>query len=144
MTGDLFHSLRCDCGEQMEAALRGIEEHGCGVFLYMRQEGRGIGLVNKLKAYRLQDEGCDTVEANHRLGFAADLREYGIGAQILNDLGVRKMILMTNNPRKIVGLDSYGLQVVDRMPLEIRPNVRNLRYLRTKKTKLGHMLEHLD
>jgi len=144
MTGDLFHSLRCDCGEQMEAALRGIEEHGCGVFLYMRQEGRGIGLVNKLKAYRLQDEGCDTVEANHRLGFAADLREYGIGAQILSDLGVRQMILMTNNPRKIVGLDSYGLQVVDRMPLEIRPNVRNLRYLRTKKTKLGHMLEHLD
>jgi 3,4-dihydroxy 2-butanone 4-phosphate synthase/GTP cyclohydrolase II len=144
MTGDLFHSLRCDCGEQMEAALRGIEEHGCGVFLYMRQEGRGIGLVNKLKAYRLQDEGCDTVEANHRLGFAADLREYGIGAQILNDLGVRKMVLMTNNPRKIVGLDSYGLQVVDRMPLEIRPNVRNLRYLKTKKTKLGHMLEHLD
>jgi 3,4-dihydroxy 2-butanone 4-phosphate synthase/GTP cyclohydrolase II len=144
MTGDLFHSLRCDCGEQMEAARRGIEEHGGGGFRYMRQEGRGIGLVNKLKAYRLQDEGCDTVEANHRLGFAADLREYGIGAQILNDLGVRQMILMTNNPRKIVGLDSYGLQVVDRMPLEIRPNVRNLRYLRTKKTKLGHMLEHLD
>ncbi|MFH1843859.1 MAG: bifunctional 3,4-dihydroxy-2-butanone-4-phosphate synthase/GTP cyclohydrolase II [bacterium] len=144
MTGDLFHSLRCDCGEQMEAALKAIEERGCGVFLYMRQEGRGIGLVNKLKAYRLQDEGCDTVEANNRLGFAADLREYGIGAQILHDLGVRKMDLMTNNPRKIVGLDSYGLEVTDRMPLEIRPNVRNLRYLKTKKAKLGHMLEHLD
>jgi len=144
MTGDLFHSLRCDCGEQMEAALKAIEERGCGVFLYMRQEGRGIGLVNKLKAYRLQDEGCDTVEANNRLGFAADLREYGIGAQILHDLGVRKMDLMTNNPRKIIGLDSYGLEVTDRLPLEIRPNVRNLRYLKTKKAKLGHMLEHLD
>ena len=144
MTGDLFHSLRCDCGEQMEAALKAIEEHGRGVFLYMRQEGRGIGLVNKLKAYSLQDEGCDTVEANKRLGFPADLREYGIGAQILGDLGVRRMVLMTNNPRKIVGLDSYGLEVVDRMPLEIRPNVRNLRYLKTKKAKLGHLLEHLD
>jgi 3,4-dihydroxy 2-butanone 4-phosphate synthase/GTP cyclohydrolase II len=144
MTGDLFHSLRCDCGEQMEAALKAIEEHGTGVFLYMRQEGRGIGLVNKLKAYRLQDEGCDTVEANRRLGFAADLREYGIGAQILTDLGVSKMVLMTNNPRKIVGVESYDLEVVGRMPLEIRPNVRNLRYLRTKKAKLGHMLEYLD
>jgi len=144
MTGDLFHSLRCDCGEQMEAALKSIEEHGTGVFLYMRQEGRGIGLVNKLKAYRLQDEGCDTVEANRRLGFAADLREYGIGAQILTDLGVSKMVLMTNNPRKIVGVESYGLKVVGRMPLEIRPNVRNLRYLRTKKSKLGHLLEYLD
>jgi 3,4-dihydroxy 2-butanone 4-phosphate synthase/GTP cyclohydrolase II len=144
MTGDLFHSLRCDCGEQMEAALKSIEEHGSGVFLYMRQEGRGIGLVNKLKAYRLQDEGCDTVEANTRLGFPADLREYGIGAQILHDLGVRRMQLMTNNPRKIVGLDGYGLEIVGRRPLEIRPNVRNLRYLKTKKAKLGHMLEHLD
>lgn len=144
LTGDLFHSLRCDCGEQMEAALKAIEERGSGVFLYMRQEGRGIGLVNKLKAYRLQDEGCDTVEANTRLGFAADLREYGIGAQILHDLGVRKMELMTNNPRKIVGLDSYGLEVTGRMPLEIRPNVRNLRYLKTKKSKMGHLLEHLE
>jgi 3,4-dihydroxy 2-butanone 4-phosphate synthase/GTP cyclohydrolase II len=144
MTGDLFQSLRCDCGDQLHQAMSMMDKEGSGVLLYVRQEGRGIGLVNKLKAYRLQDEGCDTVEANHRLGFAADLREYGIGAQILNDLGVRQMILMTNNPRKIVGLDSYGLQVVDRMPLEIRPNVRNLRYLKTKKTKLGHMLEHLD
>jgi 3,4-dihydroxy 2-butanone 4-phosphate synthase/GTP cyclohydrolase II len=144
MTGDLFHSLRCDCGEQMEAALKAIEEAGAGIFLYMRQEGRGIGLINKLRAYRLQDEGCDTVEANHRLGFAADLREYGIGAQILGDLGVRRMELMTNNPRKIVGLDSYGLEVVGRRPLEIRPNLRNMRYLRTKKQKMGHLLEHLD
>ena len=144
MTGDLFHSLRCDCGDQMEAALAQIQERGCGVFLYMRQEGRGIGLVNKLKAYRLQDEGCDTVEANHRLGFAADLREYGIGAQILRDLGVRRMELMTNNPRKIVGLDSYGLEVVGRVPLEIRPNVRNLHYLQTKKTRMGHLLESIE
>ncbi len=144
MTGDLFHSLRCDCGEQMEAALRAIEEQGRGVFLYMRQEGRGIGLVNKLKAYMLQDEGCDTVEANRKLGFPADMREYGIGAQILRDLGVGKMILMTNNPRKIIGVESYGLEVVGRAPLEIRPNVRNLRYLRTKKAKMGHLLDHLE
>jgi len=114
------------------------------VFLYMRQEGRGIGLLNKLRAYRLQDEGSDTVEANHRLGFPADLREYGLGAQILADLGVRRMELMTNNPRKIVGLDSYGLEVTGRVALEVRPNVRNLRYLQTKKAKLGHLLEHLE
>jgi GTP cyclohydrolase II len=144
MTGDLFHSLRCDCGEQMEAALKAIEQHGTGVFLYMRQEGRGIGLVNKLRAYGLQDEGCDTVEANRRLGFPADLREYGIGAQILTDLGVRQMELMTNNPRKIVGVESYGLEVRGRVPLEIRPNVRNLRYLKAKKDKLGHLLQHLE
>jgi 3,4-dihydroxy 2-butanone 4-phosphate synthase/GTP cyclohydrolase II len=143
MTGDLFHSLRCDCGEQMEASLRAIEERGCGVFLYMRQEGRGIGLLNKLKAYRLQDEGIDTVEANDRLGFPADLRDYGIGAQILHDLGVGRMELVTNNPRKIVGLDSHGLEVVGRVPLEIRPNARNLGYLKAKKAKLGHLLEHV-
>jgi 3,4-dihydroxy 2-butanone 4-phosphate synthase/GTP cyclohydrolase II len=144
LTGDLFHSLRCDCGEQLEAALAAIAERGQGVFLYMRQEGRGIGLLNKLRAYRLQDEGSDTVEANHRLGFPADLREYGLGAQILADLGVRRMELMTNNPRKIVGLDSYGLEVTGRVALEIRPNARNLRYLQTKKARLGHLLEHLE
>lgn len=143
MTGDLFHSLRCDCGQQMDAALRAISEAGSGVFLYMRQEGRGIGLVNKMKAYCLQDKGADTVEANEQLGFAADLRDYGIGAQILRDLGVRRMKLMTNNPRKIVGLESYGLEIVERMPLEMEPNLKNVKYLQTKKARMGHMLDHL-
>jgi 3,4-dihydroxy 2-butanone 4-phosphate synthase / GTP cyclohydrolase II len=140
MTGDLFHSLRCDCGEQMEAALAAIESRGAGVFLYMRQEGRGIGLLNKLKAYALQDLGSDTVEANRQLGFPDDLRDYGLGAQILDDLGVERMELITNNPRKIVGLRSYGLEVVARVPLEMTPNGRNDGYLRTKKEKLGHLL----
>lgn len=144
MTGDLFHSLRCDCGEQLEGALAQIDREGCGIVLYMRQEGRGIGLVNKLKAYQLQDEGADTVEANHRLGFGADLREYGIGAQILRDLGVRRMNLMTNNPRKLVGLEGYGLELLGRVPLEVAPNQSNRRYLQTKKDRMGHMLEHLD
>ena len=144
MTGDLFHSLRCDCGEQLEAALAQIQREGRGVLLYMRQEGRGIGLINKLKAYRLQDEGADTVEANHRLGFGDDLREYGIGAQILRDLGVRRMKLMTNNPRKLVGLEGYGLELEGREALEAAPNPRNRRYLQTKKDRMGHMLEQLD
>lgn len=143
MTGDLFHSLRCDCGEQMEAALRQMEAAGSGVFLYMRQEGRGIGLVNKMKAYRLQDEGADTVEANARLGFPPDLREYGLGAQILRDLGVRRMLLMTNNPRKIVGLESHGLELAGRVPLQVEPGLRNAEYLKTKKVRLGHLLDHL-
>ncbi len=144
LTGDLFHSLRCDCGEQLEAALSAIARVGEGVLLYMRQEGRGIGLINKLKAYRLQDEGADTVEANQRLGFDDDLRDYGIGAQILRDLGVRRLKLMTNNPRKLVGLEGYGLELSTRVPLEMLPNEKNLKYLKTKKDKLGHLLEHLE
>ncbi len=143
MTGDLFHSKRCDCGEQMDAALRAIESEGKGVFLYMRQEGRGIGLINKMKAYQLQDQGADTVEANEKLGFKDDLRDYGIGAQILRDLGVRSMRLMTNNPRKIVGLESYNLKIVERVPVEIEPNLKNAKYLHTKKARMGHILDHL-
>jgi 3,4-dihydroxy 2-butanone 4-phosphate synthase/GTP cyclohydrolase II len=140
LTGDIFGSLRCDCSEQLVAALLMVEKAGCGIVLYMRQEGRGIGLVNKLKAYRLQDEGLDTVEANEKLGFRADLRDYGIGAQILRDLGVRKMRLMTNNPKKVVGLHGYGLDIVERVPLEMDPNEINARYLRTKRDKLGHLI----
>jgi 3,4-dihydroxy 2-butanone 4-phosphate synthase/GTP cyclohydrolase II len=141
LTGDVFGSRRCDCGEQLHAALRMIQKEGKGVVLYMRQEGRGIGLANKLKAYELQDEGLDTVEANLKLGFKPDLRDYGIGAQILVDLGVRNMRLMTNNPKKIVGLEGYGLKVVERVPLEVKAHERNLLYLKAKKKKLGHMLE---
>lgn len=140
LTGDVFGSQRCDCGPQLHAALRQIEEADSGILLYMRQEGRGIGLINKLKAYKLQERGLDTVEANHRLGFDDDLREYGIGAQILHDLGVRKMRLLTNNPRKITGLKGYGLEVSEVLPIELPANQNNQKYLETKKEKLGHLL----
>ena len=141
LTGDVFGSLRCDCGEQLEIALQNIEKEGRGVLVYMRQEGRGMGLKGKLRAYQLQDsDGLDTVEANEHLGFPADLRDYGIGAQILADLGVRKMRLMTNNPQKVRGLDGHGLEIVERVPLQTEPNRFNRRYLQTKRSKLGHLL----
>ncbi len=143
LTGDVFASERCDCGEQLHKAMEMIKKEGKGVILYMKQEGRGIGLINKLKAYELQDKGFDTVEANLKLGFKPDLRDYGIGAQILVDLGVRRMRLMTNNPKKIVGLEGYGLKVVERVPVETRPNEKNIVYLKTKKKKLGHMLDNV-
>jgi len=141
LTGDVFGSIRCDCGSQLQAAMELVSKEGCGVVLYMAQEGRGIGLVNKIKAYGLQDQGMDTVEANKELGFKADLRDYGIGAQILRDIGVSKMRLITNNPKKIIGLEGYGLKVVDRVPLQMESLPENLKYLTTKKNKLGHLLD---
>jgi 3,4-dihydroxy 2-butanone 4-phosphate synthase/GTP cyclohydrolase II len=140
LTGDVLGSLRCDCGEQLHAAMQAIEKEGRGVLLYLNQEGRGIGLLNKLKAYKLQEEGLDTVEANLQLGFAPDERDYGIGAQILRDLGVRKIRLLTNNPKKRVGLEGYDLEIVENVPIVIPANPHNACYLATKKTKLGHIL----
>jgi 3,4-dihydroxy 2-butanone 4-phosphate synthase/GTP cyclohydrolase II len=142
LTGDVFHSLRCDCGEQLEAALAMIEQEGAGVLLYLSQEGRGIGLLNKLRAYKLQEDGFDTVDANLRLGLPADLRDYGIGAQILVDLGLTSIRILTNNPRKIHGLEGYGLSVADQVPIQAVPNQHNEEYLRTKRERLGHTLHH--
>jgi len=144
MTGDVFHSLRCDCGQQMEDALRRIQAEGEGVFLYMSQEGRGIGLLNKIRAYKLQDEGKDTVEANLELGFPPDLRDYGIGAQILADLGLSTIRLLTNNPKKVVGLEGFGLRVTERVPIKSVYTPENLKYLKAKKEKLGHLIECLE
>ena len=144
LTGDVFGSLRCDCGDQTRLALEAIEREGAGVFLYMRQEGRGIGIHNKLKAYSLQDDGLDTVDANLSLGLPVDLRHYGVGAQILVDLGVRKIRLLTNNPKKVVGLESYGLDIVERVPIEAPSNDENRRYLETKRSRMGHILDTLD
>ncbi len=144
LTGDVFGSERCDCGDQIRQSLRLIGERGRGVLIYMHQEGRGIGLTNKIKAYALQDQGRDTVEANLELGFKEDLRDYGIGAQILRDLGLQKVALLTNNPRKISGLEVYGVQVVERVPLEVPPRDSDIHYLRTKQSKLGHLLSNLE
>jgi 3,4-dihydroxy 2-butanone 4-phosphate synthase/GTP cyclohydrolase II len=144
LTGDVFGSERCDCGDQIRQSLKMIDQTGKGVLIYMHQEGRGIGLTNKIKAYALQDRGLDTVEANLELGFKEDLRDYGIGAQILRDLGILKIRLLTNNPRKILGLEGYGLKVEERVPLEVPPRESNIHYLRTKQNKLGHLFSNLE
>ncbi|MEA3475642.1 MAG: bifunctional 3,4-dihydroxy-2-butanone-4-phosphate synthase/GTP cyclohydrolase II [Candidatus Cloacimonadota bacterium] len=141
LTGDTFHSLRCDCGEQLENSMLAIEEEGLGVLVYMHQEGRGIGLINKIKAYHLQDTGKDTVQANEELGFKNDLRDYGLGAQILKDLGLTTIRILTNNPKKIIGLRGYGIEIVERIPINTIPNKKNIDYLRTKKDKMGHLLD---
>ncbi len=141
LTGDAFHSLKCDCGEQLAAALTNIEKEGKGILLYLRQEGRGIGLINKIKAYKLQEQGMDTEEANLALGFPSDMRDYGIGAQILSELNVRKVRLMTNNPKKIVGLKGHGIEISQRVPLVMNTNSHNQRYFDTKKEKMGHIYE---
>ncbi|KPK79694.1 MAG: 3,4-dihydroxy-2-butanone 4-phosphate synthase [Gemmatimonas sp. SM23_52] len=140
LTGDVFHSQRCDCGQQLHTALRRINAEGCGVLVYMKQEGRGIGLLNKIRAYQLQERGVDTVEANEMLGFPADLRDYGIGVQVLLDLGIKSMRLMTNNPKKIIGLQGYGLSVTEQVPISVRPNRHNWRYLKAKRDKMGHLI----
>jgi 3,4-dihydroxy 2-butanone 4-phosphate synthase/GTP cyclohydrolase II len=142
LTGDVFHSLRCDCGEQLESALAMVENEGRGVVLYLAQEGRGIGLLNKLRAYKLQEEGLDTVDANLKLGLPADLRDYGIGAQILVDLGLSSIRILTNNPKKILGLEGYGLSVTDQVPIQSVPNPHNEAYLRAKRDRMGHALHH--
>jgi len=140
LTGDVFGSRRCDCGPQLHQAMRQVADEGCGVVVYMRQEGRGIGLAPKIKAYKLQEQGYDTVEANQKLGFDMDLREYGLGAQILTDLGLKTIRLLTNNPRKVVGLEGYGLEIVEQLPIKVKPNPHNAKYLKTKREKLGHLL----
>ena len=140
LTGDVFHSLRCDCGDQLDVALNLIELEGSGIILYLRQEGRGIGLKHKIKAYKLQEEGLDTVEANEKLGFKPDLRDYGIGAQILKKLGAKKLTVLTNNPKKLIGLEGHGLEITSRRPIIVGENKNNSEYLKTKKEKLGHIL----
>ena len=140
LTGDVFGSRRCDCGPQLQQAMKQVSAAGCGVILYMRQEGRGIGLGPKIQAYKLQEKGLDTVEANQKLGYGMDLREYGLGAQILCDLGLKTIRLLTNNPKKLVGLGGYGLKVIEQVPIRVKPNPHNERYLKTKREKLGHLL----
>jgi 3,4-dihydroxy 2-butanone 4-phosphate synthase/GTP cyclohydrolase II len=142
-TGDIFGSLRCECGEQLHLSMQRIEKEGKGVVVYMNQEGRGIGLMNKIKAYKLQEDGYDTVDANVHLGFKPDERDYGVGAQILRDLGISKMRLMTNNPVKRIGLESFGLEIVENVPIEIAPNPYDIKYLRTKKDRMGHTLDNV-